>query len=447
VAAGALDAARGRPDRWNERSFGGRSGGRALKRRILLCTFYFPPAGGGGVQRPLKLAQQLPAYGFETHVLAPDDPRWIHRDDAEVGVPKALVHRVRFLGPRGRRPAEELYGLEGLELLARRAALLPRRLLVPDEDVPWLLTAAPALLAIVREQGIDTVVTTSPPNSVHLLGPLVKRLRDVRWVADVRDSIVASHERRVQRLVVRAKEQSQRVVARAIARHADAVVAVTEQIAREIRSFGTAAPVTVIPNGADFDDSADLEYRRGERFRITHTGSFFGWRDPRPFLRALAGTDDDDVVARFVGDFRAADLEWAHGLDLGDRLQLEPFAPRRRSLELQRDSEALLLLLPDVGERGRDVPSGKLFEYFAARRPILAAVPPDGTAAGLVREAGAGIVVAPDDVEGLRASIDRLVQRWRANELADVSLPPGFEARVGRPARIREFAELLERLN
>jgi glycosyltransferase involved in cell wall biosynthesis len=414
-------------------------------RKILLCTFYFPPAGGGGVQRPLKLAQQLPAYGFETHVLAPDDPRWIHRDDTDIGVPAALVHRVRFLGPRGRRPAEELYGLEGFERLARRAALLPRRLLVPDEDVPWLLTAAPALLAIVREQGIDTVVTTSPPNSVHLLGPFVKRLRDVRWVADVRDSIVASHERRVQRLAVRAKEQTQRVVARAIAGHADAVVAVTEQIAHETRSFGTRATVTVIPNGADFDDSADLEYRRGERFRITHTGSFFGRRDPRPFLRALAGTGDD-VVARFVGDFRAADLEWARGLRLGDRLHLEPFAPRRRSLELQRDSEALLLLLPDVGERGRDVPSGKLFEYLAARRPILAAVPPDGTAANLVREAGAGVVVAPDDVDALRASLDGLVRRWRADELSDVSLPPGFAARVGRPARIREFAELLERL-
>jgi glycosyltransferase involved in cell wall biosynthesis len=415
-------------------------------RKVLLCTFYFPPAGGGGVQRPLKLAQQLPGYGIEVHVLAPDDPRWIHRDDAEVGVPQALVHRVRFLGPRGRRPADELHGLEGFERLARRAALLPRRLLVPDEDVPWLLTAAPALLAVVREQGIDTVVTTSPPNSIHLLGPFVKRLlRDVRWVADVRDSIVASHERRVQRVTVRAKEQTQRVVARAIARHADAVVAVTEQIAREIRSFGTQATVAVIPNGADFDDSAGLEYRRGERFRITHTGSFFGRRDPRPFLSALARSDGD-VVARFVGDFRAADLEWARPLALGDRLQLEPFAPRRRSLELQRDSEALLLLLPDVGERGRDVPSGKLFEYLAARRPILAAVPPDGTAAGLVREAGAGIVVAPDDVEALCASLDMLVQRWRANELADVSLSPGFEARVDRSVRIREFAELLEQL-
>jgi len=82
--------------------------------KILLCAFYFPPAGGGGVQRGLKLAQQLPAFGIETHVLTPEDPRWIHRDEADIGIDEARVHRVRYIGPRGRRPAEELYGLHGL---------------------------------------------------------------------------------------------------------------------------------------------------------------------------------------------------------------------------------------------------------------------------------------------------------------------------------------------
>ena len=76
-------------------------------------SFYFPPAGGGGVQRPLKLAQYLPALGIETHVLAPDDPKWIHRDE-ELRVPtQAWVHRARYLGPSGRKPAEELYGKAG----------------------------------------------------------------------------------------------------------------------------------------------------------------------------------------------------------------------------------------------------------------------------------------------------------------------------------------------
>jgi glycosyltransferase involved in cell wall biosynthesis len=202
----------------------------------------------------------------------------------------------------------------------------------------------------------------------------------------------------------------------------------------------------VIANGADFDDAEEFEYRPGDRFRITHTGSFFGKRDPRPFLKALAAVDGD-VVARFVGDFRRADEEWARGLGLGDRIELVPFAPRRRSLELQRDSDALLLLLPNVGDRGRDVPSGKIYEYFAVRRPILAAVPPDGTAAALVREAGAGPVVDPEDTEGMRAALESLVQRWRAGDLADVPLSEAFRERISRRARVRELADVLRRFS
>src|SRR5439155_180930 len=183
---------------------------------------YFPPAGGGGVQRPLKLAQYLPALGVETHVLAPDDPKWVHRDDELEAPTQAWVHRARNLGPRGRRPADELHGTAGLDRLVRRSRLLGRRLLVPDENVAWNPTA--------------------------------------------------------------------------------------------------------IANGCDFDDFAGLEYRPGERFRITHTGSFFGKRDPRPFLTALAESGLD-VVARFVGDFRPADREWAEMLQLGDRFELIPYAP------------------------------------------------------------------------------------------------------------------------
>src|SRR5439155_11105952 len=160
--------------------------------------------------------------------------------------------------------------------------------------------------------------------------------------------------------------------------------------------------------GADFDDFAGLDYSRGDRFRITHTGSFFGKRDPRPFLQALADSGLENVVARFVGDFRSADRDWAVGLDLGDRLELHPYVPRRQALALQRDSDALLLLIPEPGGRGKGVLSGKVFEYLAAARPILAAVPPEGAAAELIEETGAGIVAAPDDLVALTSALHAL---------------------------------------
>jgi glycosyltransferase involved in cell wall biosynthesis len=409
--------------------------------RVLLVTMYFPPAGGGGVARPLKLATHLPELGIETHVLAPDDPKWVARDD-ELDIPAdAHVHRARYVGPRGRLPAEELHGLSGADRALRQATLFSRRLLMPDEFVSWGLTAIPAARRIVREEGIDIVVTTSPPASVNLIGAAVKQATGVPWVADLRDSVAANPDRRVDRLSVRVKERGQALVARLVAKHADAVVTVSDAISLEMRDLG-AERVETIPNGCDFDDFEGLEYRRGDRFRITHTGSFFGHRDPRTFLTALAEADGD-VVARFVGGLRSADQEFAASLGLGDRVEVIPHVPRRSALELQRDSDALLLLLPDAGGRGRTVPSGKIYEYLAAERPILAAVPPDGVAAELVRRADAGIVVAPDDVAALRAAISGLHARWAAGALEGGGLTPELRERLSRRTRSGEFAELL----
>jgi glycosyltransferase involved in cell wall biosynthesis len=410
--------------------------------KVLLVTLYFPPAGGGGVQRPLKFATHLPELGIETHVLAPDDPKWIHRDDDLPPPTLAWVHRVRFIGPQGRKPAEELHGTMGLERYVRHASLFSRRLLLPDENVSYNLTAIPAAIRIVREEGIDVVITTSPPPSVHFIGAAVKRATGARWVADLRDSVVAHPHRDAQRLAVRLKEQGVQAVASLIARNADATVAVSEAIAEEMRARNPRGPVVTIANGSDFADFASFEYERGDTFRITHAGSFFGKRDPRPFLTALSRVDG--VLARFVGDFRTADREWATGII--DRMELIPYATHRRALELQRDSEALLLLIPEAGGRGRGVLSGKVFEYLAAERPILAVVPPDGAAAELIRATGTGVVVAPDDIDGMARELTAMRDRWREGTLDPVELDDEWRTKLDRRTRVQELADLLESL-
>jgi glycosyltransferase involved in cell wall biosynthesis len=414
--------------------------------KALIVSFYFPPAGGGGVQRPLKFATHLPELGVETHVLAPDDPKWIHRDDELQPPTLAWVHRARYIGSSGRKPAEELHGTQGLARVSKQAQLFGRRLLVPDENVGWNLTAIPAAIRIVRSEGIDVVVTTSPPSSVHLVGAAVKRATGVKWVADLRDSVVAHPHRSAERLLVRAKEQGEHAVARLIVRSADAITCVSDAIADEMRERNPTGPVLTISNGSDFDDFAGLERSPSDRFRLTHTGSFFGKRDPRPFLTALKQSGLDDVVVRFLGDFRAADREWAESLDLGDRLELIAYAARRRSLELQRDSEALLLLIPEAGGRGKGVLSGKVFEYLAAERPILAIVPTDGAAAGLLRDTGAGVVVAPDDVDGMARALAELHARWKAGTLDGPPLSDEWRRKVSRRTRSEELAQLLERV-
>ena len=113
---------------------------------------------------------------------------------------------------------------------------------------------------------------------------------------------------------------------------------------------------------------------------------------------------------------------------------------------MQRDSEALLLLIPESGGRGRGVLTGKIFEYLAAERPILAAVPPDGAAAQLVRDTGAGVVVPSDDVDALREALLDLHRRWQAGSLAGTPLSDEWRKRLARGGRVEELADLLRSL-
>ena len=322
--------------------------------KALIVSFYFPPAGGGGVQRPLKLAQYLPAMGIETHVLAPDDPRWMHRDEGLRMPTQAWVHRARYVGVSGGKPSEVLAGTDGIERALTQARLQLRRLVLPDENATWAVTAIPAGIRLVREHEIDVVVSTSPPPSTHLIAAAIARATGARWVADLRDSLVAHAHRRADTVATKAKAATHRRVAQLVASRADAITCVSEAISEETRSLGPRGPVVTIPNGCDFDDVVGLERSPSERFRLTHTGSFFGRRDPRPFLQALSDSGLD-VVTRFLGDFREADREWAEGLDARRPARADPV---RAALRVAR-APTRLGGAPPPHPRGRRAREGR----------------------------------------------------------------------------------------
>ena len=344
----------------------------------------------------------------------------------------------------GGKPSEVLAGTQGLERAVTRARLQLRRLVVPDENATWAITAIPAGIRLVREHGIDVVVSTSPPGSTHLIAAAIARATGIRWVADLRDSLVVPRppagrtrpRRRRRRRCTSASRGSSR-------RSADAITCVSEAISEETRALEPRGPVVTIPNGADFDDVAGLERQPSDRFRITHTGSFFGRRDPRPFLQALAR-----LRARRRRALPRATSARPTGTGppgSGSATACSSFPTRRAPSRsrLQRDSEALLLLIPDAGGRGKGVLSGKVFEYVAVGRPILAAVPPDGAAAELIRETGAGVVAPPDDPAAIRAALEELHAQWAGGGLPDVELSPEWRDRLSRRTRVEEMAAVL----
>jgi glycosyltransferase involved in cell wall biosynthesis len=421
--------------------------------RLLLIAFYFPPAGGGGVQRTLKFCRHLPEFGVDVDVLAPTDPKWFAHDEPLLGeIPESTtVHRTPFLGPRSSFRADALRGTTGLRRAAVHARYAYERALVPDKAAPWAVTAVPAAVGIVRRRRIDAIMTTSPPASAHLIGAAVAAAARVPWVADLRDPWLDHPHRTYEGLGLRSKRALERRMARMVARRASAIVGVTEPIAGEMRALDGSAPAKthVIGHGVDLDDFAGLDHAPGERFTVVHTGAFFGRRSPRPFLtgvRDLLERRPDlrgRLRVRFVGDLRATDREWAHALGIDDAWEETGFLPFREAVAAQRAADALLLLIPHNNGRGDAVVSGKVYEYLAARRPVLAAVPPGGAAADLVRAAGAGEVVDADDAEAQSRALEALVDRRSDGGLPDVALPGELHERMTRRARAAELAEVL----
>lgn len=421
--------------------------------RLLLVAFYFPPAGGGGVQRTLKFCKFLPEFGVDVHVLAPDDPKWLARDDDLLAAIPAqtTVHRARFLGPRASSLEDARHGRRGLERVRVEARHAYQRALLPDKASPWIATAAPAGVRIVRREGIDVIMSTSPPSSVHLVAEAIAAATRTPFVADFRDSWLDNPHRAYERRGVRAKRRIVAQLARSVTGRAHALTAATGSIAQELsRLHPTAAhKTTVIENGADFDDFESLAYRPGDRFTIVHAGSFFGHRSPRPFLEALKRLLDrrpdlrGRVLARFVGDLRHADREWARGLGIDDAWEELGFLPYAESITAQRAADALLLLIPHANGRGDTVLSGKVFEYVASGRPILAAVPQSGAAANLLRSIGAGVVADSDDVGAISGELEGLVDRWADGGLPDVGQGDDVRDRLSRRSRAADLAHVL----
>jgi glycosyltransferase involved in cell wall biosynthesis len=343
-----------------------------------------------------------------------------------------------------------LAAARGLSGVVTRAGIYGRRLLLPDPRVVWVPDAARAAARIVRDRSADVVLTSSPPSSAHMVGSLVARRTGVPWVADMRDSWLANPHRRYEARTVRVKRAVLETMARRTFARASAMTTVTDAIAEEARALARpGTPTTVISNGCDFDEFAGLEHTPSDRLRILHAGFFFGKRTPRPFLEALHRLLADrpelrDVIeARFVGGFRTADREWAETLGLAGSLRIDGFLPHDRALAAMKSADALLLLIPRSGGLGTSVLSGKLFEYLAAERPVLALVPPEGIAADLLSSTGLARIADPDDVPGIRAQIEDLVEAWKGGGLGDRPLPAELRERLDRRTRASEMADVL----
>lgn len=418
-------------------------------RRLLVVSYYFPPDPSVGGNRWAAMVPYLREAGHDVTVLTtsaygtlPDDTGVVRTGDLQTS---ATLRRVL------RRPplvADPTAGAKGGAIAAVEGpppAFLNQGIVPDAHAVTWLPTAVPAARRIVRERGIECVITSAPPDSVALLPLMLGRDRPA-WVADFRDGW------RFEPLrgdwPTKPQDAIDARLERRVARSAEAVIGATRPIAEDFASR-LGAHAAHIPNG--WDPRLDADVARAElpeaepgTIRIVHTGQLSGprGRDPRPLFAAMRrlvderGDDARRLRLVLVGGLDADEERMLAELDVRDLVQVVGQRPRVGAVAAQRDADALLLLT-SPGHRSQA--TGKLYEYLTAARPIIALA--DGNeAARVIAQTGTGVSVPPDDVAAIAGALAQLLDGALAVE-------PGHDDELAQyryPGPARAMAAVVE---
>lgn len=435
-------------------------------KRVVIAVHDFPPHGGGGVMRALKFVKYLPQFGWEPTVItaAPTaydpitlDPR-LEAEVAGVRIIRAwypsrwaILKRLKRLEKPAPAAPTSTDPVEQRPSLIRRVKHFARHIVTPDFETPWVLPAYSILRRLHAAGEVDALITTNPPNSVHLVGYMAKRQLGLPWVADFRDQWVGNP--------VFAgppwRERFERRLEAGVLSHADAVVAATSSIASHYEALGPKGPVVKITNGFDPDDFARLDLGFPEVFTVSYVGSMGPTYNTPNFLQAWGefirrrNLDPRSVACRIVGPVHHFDLGALVEAEdlLNQTVTMRPFVSHSEAVQEMARATALLLLVP-AGPFGAHILTGKLFEYIAASKPIMALTPP-GALSELLTAEKLGVGIHPHDVEGIVAHLDMLYEhhlRGTLSRLIEGRKIDGFNRRslTGNLARVLDAAAGLE---
>ncbi len=404
-------------------------------KRVLIISYYWPPSGGSGVQRWVKFAKYLPAEGWQPVVYTPLNPELIAVDNTlEAEVPReAEVIKRKIIEPYaiyklllGKKDASQGGSNEVNPVNAQKKTLMQRismavrgNLFIPDPRCLWIRPSVRFLKKYLKEHPVDIIVSTGPPQSMHLIGMKLARATGLPWIADFRDpwtkifyfkrlSLSAYATRRHKKL-----EQQ-------VLDNATAVIAVTPLVQKEFQEM-TSTRVEMITNGYDETDFDDAVVERDGYFNLTHTGLFASDGNPETLWKVLAEKCSKDpefrksLRIRLVGKTDREVIQAIEAAGLAANLVDNGYQPHEVAVKEQKCATVLMLPLRKEPEYKATLP-GKLFEYLASGNPILGIGQPDGAMASVVNEAGAGIAADWDDEKTIAVYIDLCWEKFKAGE-------------------------------
>lgn len=421
-------------------------------KKVLVITYYWPPSGGSGVQRWLKFTKYLPDFGWQPLVFTPENPSFEVKDESlvndvsdEVEVinlpiwePYGLVNKLKGKGNQ----QSDLIKKKKKSLLAKMLLWIRGNCFIPDPRKFWVKPAVKVLEDLIVSNEIDVIITTGPPHSMHLIGHKLKQKLDVKWVADFRDPWTQwglfQNFNMSQLAWSKHKKLEQKVL-----RDADEVITVSHHYAEGLKELYQ-RDVHVITNGFDEAEFESVANIKPDKFVIRHLGVVDEHRNPWPLLNAVEklAAQNVQINIEFVGNVNETlKAEIRERKELAGSVEFKPYVPHSEVLTLYRKS-AVLLSLPMNAENAKGNIPGKIFEYLAAQRPILAIGDTSGDAARIVKETGAGIIVEESDHEGI---MNALLTMKKNFEDGKENMPSAIEKYTRKNLTAR-LAEVLDNL-
>ena len=392
--------------------------------KVLIITYYWPPAGGSGVQRWLKFVKYLQEFGIEPVVYTVDDVNYPKEDNTLINeVPK----NIEVLKQHIWEPTDILVWKKitpqkrGISNASNGGILsfIRGNFFIPDPKVFWVNSSVKYLQKYLDANKIDAIISTGPPHSMHLIAQKLHEQNNVKWLADFRDPWSDLYYNKDFKQLSFAKNRNKKLEEKVL-KNADCVLTVSNALKTEFAK--KASRVEVITNGFDDEVLTNSSSVLDTAFSISYIGLLPKQSNPKVLfkvLKELCLQDEGfkkDLKLNFIGDISNEVKEEISQNNLTENSNFVGYVAHEKAIAYQQKAQVLLLLIPNV-EKSKGILTGKLFEYLTAKRPILAIGPEDGDLSEIVKETNAGVVVDFDNGKKLSLEILKLYHQYKKGSL------------------------------
>ena len=411
----------------------------SVLKKVLIIAYYWPPAGGPGVQRWLKFVKYLPDFNVEPVVFVPEQATYPIVDkslEAEVSndlkvVKLPISEPYKFANFFSKRKTNSIS--KGLISESERQSILEKAMLfvrgnffIPDARVRWVKPATQFLLDYISKENIETIITTGPPHSMHLIGLNLKQKLNIKWLADFRDpwTTIGYHK---QLKLTKWSQKKHKSLEKQVLTTTDQIITTSSITKKEFQNI-TKQPISVITNG--YDDEIFKRTDLDEKFTIAHIGSFLSKRNPEILWIALSelmrAYDDfkNDFQLILVGFVSNDVIKSIENYNLTNYINKVGYVSHLESVKYQKKSQVLLLVEIDSEDTSCIIP-GKLFEYMVSKRPIIAIGPEASDVEQIIKNTNTGKYFNYQDFESLKKTILEHYQAFKKGDLG--TNPIGLE--------------------